>query len=225
MQLSLSGTATRGTDYTTVPAAGNITVTIPAGTYDGTDATAISLAPYIQIAADNTIGQAPDSAETIIMQMQNASNILIDNGSSCTPGAGPGSTYTIEPSPQDPDNDGVSFEVDLDNDNDGILDTDEGRCTNSLFDAGWFGNDPLGTMRQDGYWPSAPSGTFNTGHNNNVVSTANPFNWGSGITATSWATSGSQLAYWNLTGVNAASFPAAKLRPVFLYHSRVYRRI
>lgn len=82
IQIALSGTATRGDDYVTPTfPTGPITVNIPAGNYDGTPATAISLAPYIQIVADTT---ANESNETIVLQLQNPSaSLLIADVSSC----------------------------------------------------------------------------------------------------------------------------------------------
>lgn len=90
------GTAVRGTDYTTTPAAGLITVTIPPGNYDGTDATAISLAPYIQI---NTDAVTPEASETIDMTIQAPSaGLLIADAVSC--GTAISSTvYTITDAP------------------------------------------------------------------------------------------------------------------------------
>ncbi|MDO3423958.1 DUF11 domain-containing protein [Chryseobacterium sp. APV1] len=81
IQINITGgTATRGVDYTTIPATGLITVTIPAGNYDGTDATAISLAPYIQINQDNI----SESNETIQFSIQNSTgNVLIAPAAGC----------------------------------------------------------------------------------------------------------------------------------------------
>lgn len=82
IQLNITGgTATRGTDYTTTPATGLITVTIPAGSYDGTAATAVSLAPYIRI---NTDQVSPEPGETIEMTLQNPSaGLAIADAASC----------------------------------------------------------------------------------------------------------------------------------------------
>lgn len=72
----VGGTATRGVDYITVPATGFITIPIPMGNYDGTDATAINLGPYIQIVGDNIT----ESNETIIMELLNPTgNIIAPN--------------------------------------------------------------------------------------------------------------------------------------------------
>lgn len=92
-----ASTATRGADYTTPTAAsGPITVTIPAGSYDGTAATAISLAPYIQVVSDASPGE-PD--ETIIMHLQNPSpSLLVADASSCGVAITP-HTYTIKDNP------------------------------------------------------------------------------------------------------------------------------
>jgi len=82
IQLNITGgTATRGTDYTTTPASGLITVTIPVGSYDGTAATAVSLAPYIHI---NTDQVSPEPGETIEMTLQNPSTgLAIADAASC----------------------------------------------------------------------------------------------------------------------------------------------
>jgi hypothetical protein len=87
----VGGSAARGADYTTNPASGPIVVTIPAGTYDGTAATAISLAPYLQIAADGAV----EGAETIALRASNASSGLsVAGASGCRAGVAE-STYTI----------------------------------------------------------------------------------------------------------------------------------
>lgn len=78
----VGGTATRGVDYITTPATGFITIPVPVGNYDGTDATAISLAPYIQIVNDHIT----EGNETIIMELLSPTgNIIAPNtaGSFC----------------------------------------------------------------------------------------------------------------------------------------------
>lgn len=75
----VGGTATRGVDYITTPATGFITIPIPAGNYDGTNATAINLDSYIQIVGDNIT----ESNETIIMELLNPTgNIIAPNATS-----------------------------------------------------------------------------------------------------------------------------------------------
>ena len=102
------GTATRGVDYTTVPATGIITVTIPAGNYDGTDATAISLAPYIQIIQDNIA----ESSETIQFTIQNSTgNTIIAPTNGCVTSI-TASTYTIlDVPPPVANNDSITSQV------------------------------------------------------------------------------------------------------------------
>lgn len=127
------GTATRGTDYTTVPATGAITVNIPAGNYDGTTETGISLSPYIQINTD----VATDPNETIIFNIASPTgNLLIAPSNGCVPQITT-NTYTItdvvgvcniSASNPDSDGDGISNACDQDDDNDGILDSDEEVC-------------------------------------------------------------------------------------------------
>ncbi|MDY0907713.1 Ig-like domain-containing protein, partial [Pedobacter sp. CFBP9032] len=93
VQLIVGGTATRGSDYTTPTAtSGNITVNIPAGTYDGTAATGINLAPYIRVSTDLV---SPEPDETITLALTNPSaGLAIGELSSCTDGTS-NSTYTI----------------------------------------------------------------------------------------------------------------------------------
>ena len=94
VQLNITGgTATRGTDYVTSPTTGPITVTIPVGTYDGTAATAISLAPFIQIQTDAT---SPEPDETILMALQTPSvGLVLPTASNSCGLGGTTSTYTI----------------------------------------------------------------------------------------------------------------------------------
>lgn len=82
IQLDITGgTATRGTDYNTTPASGLITVSVPAGTYDGTTATAISLAPYLRISTDQV---SPEANETINISLVNPSTgLAIADAASC----------------------------------------------------------------------------------------------------------------------------------------------
>ncbi|MBL7713457.1 MAG: T9SS type A sorting domain-containing protein, partial [Chitinophagaceae bacterium] len=103
------GTAVRGTDYTTTPASGIITANIPAGNYDGTYATGISLAPYISIIHD----ALPEPNETLVMRLQNPSpaTLQIVSDTACMP-AITEATYTLldaVPLPVDL----VSFDVDV----------------------------------------------------------------------------------------------------------------
>ncbi|WP_460640219.1 hypothetical protein [Larkinella harenae] len=92
INISPASTATRGTDYTTSPATGPITVTIPVGNYNGSDSMAISLAPYIQILPDAIY---PEPDEIIIMSLQNpSSGIVLPSGNACGLGETI-STYTI----------------------------------------------------------------------------------------------------------------------------------
>ena len=93
----VGGTATRGTDFATTPASGIISVSVPAGNYDGTVATGISLAPYMQILNDTV---SPEADETIILQLQNSGgNILLAGPSYCEPFYTP-VTYTVKDFPR-----------------------------------------------------------------------------------------------------------------------------
>lgn len=112
---------------------------------------------------------------------------------------------------QDSDGDGITNITDLDDDNDGIPDVSEGYCSNSLFDAGWFGNVPTATQNQDGFWASAPNNpasiTYGGAHNNAVVNSSNPFIFSTGLTS---STNGGTLSRWLITGVNTLTLAGAK---------------
>jgi gliding motility-associated-like protein/uncharacterized repeat protein (TIGR01451 family) len=100
------GTATRGVDYTTKLNAtdadpsntGLITIPIPIGNYDGTDATALSLAPYIKILTDKI---SPEPDETIIGVLQDAVGlVVIGDAGACTTSSTAGNfNYTITDTP------------------------------------------------------------------------------------------------------------------------------
>ncbi|WP_080779927.1 hypothetical protein [Chryseobacterium phocaeense] len=92
VQIILGGTATRGSDYTTTPATGNFSVTIPAGNYDGTNATAVSLASIIQINQD----LFSEGSETITLTLVDpgTGDLKLADASTCQ-GAVVTSTYKI----------------------------------------------------------------------------------------------------------------------------------
>ncbi|KXH78307.1 hypothetical protein, partial [Chryseobacterium kwangjuense] len=75
------GTAVRGTDYTTIPAAGPLSITVPAGNYDGTAATAISLASVLQVNQDFI----SEGDETIILKLEDpgTGDIRLADSNSC----------------------------------------------------------------------------------------------------------------------------------------------
>ncbi|WP_117614959.1 hypothetical protein, partial [Chryseobacterium kwangjuense] len=75
------GTAVRGTDYTTIPATGPLSITIPAGNYDGTAATAISLASVLQVNQDFI----SEGDETIILKLEDpgTGDIRLADSNSC----------------------------------------------------------------------------------------------------------------------------------------------
>jgi uncharacterized repeat protein (TIGR01451 family) len=110
VQLNITaGDATRGRDYTTVPATGPITIAIPAGTYDGTAATDISLAPYIRINMDAV---SPEPDEIIFGELQNSSspNLSIANSDYCSTDAN-NFYYYISDSPPIPCTSGNVYAV------------------------------------------------------------------------------------------------------------------
>ncbi|SFN51532.1 hypothetical protein SAMN05421594_3103 [Chryseobacterium oleae] len=88
----IGGTSVRGIDYTTTPASGPLSITIPAGNYDGTEATAVSMASVLQIVQDFTA----EGDETIILKLENpgTDDFQTADNSSCQ-GAVLTSTYTI----------------------------------------------------------------------------------------------------------------------------------
>ncbi|WP_158798239.1 gliding motility-associated C-terminal domain-containing protein [Pedobacter sp. L105] len=93
------GTATRGVDYATPTAlTGVINIPIPAGNYDGTDATALSLASYIKILQDDV---SPEPNETIIGNLEGATGtMLIADPNACTVSPTAGNfNYTIIDTP------------------------------------------------------------------------------------------------------------------------------
>lgn len=106
IQLAITGgTATRGVDYTTkltpggpISNSGNITIPIPAGVYDGSDATAISLAPYISVLRDAI---TPEPDETIIGTLINPVGLVVigDAGACTTSNTAGAFDYTITDTP------------------------------------------------------------------------------------------------------------------------------
>lgn len=86
------GTAVRGTDYTTIPTTGPLSITIPAGNYDGTAATAVSLSSVLQINQDFIA----EGDETIILRLEDpgTGDIRLADSNSCQ-GAVVTSTYSI----------------------------------------------------------------------------------------------------------------------------------
>lgn len=92
LEIALGGTAVRGVHYTTTPETGNLIVTVPAGEYDGTADTAISLAPHLQILPD---GPVHSPSDTIVMTLVSLSEgLALGNGATCTLATNP-ATYEI----------------------------------------------------------------------------------------------------------------------------------
>lgn len=92
VQITLGGTAIRGSDYTTVPATGPLSITIPAGTYDGTPQTAVNLGSIIQINQD----LLSEGSETLTLTLidPGTGDLQLADTSTCQ-GAVSTSTYTI----------------------------------------------------------------------------------------------------------------------------------
>jgi len=80
------GTATRGTDYTTLGGGANFTVTIPAGTYQN-----VTVPLGIQIIDDT----ATEGSETIQIALNTGTGYTVSSTSSCGGAARTASTYTI----------------------------------------------------------------------------------------------------------------------------------
>ncbi len=126
------------------------------------------------------------------------------------------STSTLVNYCTDTDHDGIPDIEDIDKDNDGISDTDEGYCQNSLFDAGWFSNTPAGTLVQDRYWPTAPTGTNMTGRDTNIAASAGNMVWGSGITR---ALDPNTSNRWILSSINESSLANARSNNDYVQYS------
>lgn len=88
--ISVSGTATLGTDYNTTSGTSTFNITIPAGNYDGNDATSVFTIPFTVI--NNNI---PQGARTIVFTVQPSSSFFASSTTTC--GASPtiASNYTI----------------------------------------------------------------------------------------------------------------------------------
>ena len=88
--ISVSGTATLGTDYNTTSGTSTFNITIPAGNYDGNDATSVFTIPFTVI--NNNI---PQGVRTIEFTIQSSSSFFASSTTTC--GASPTivSNYTI----------------------------------------------------------------------------------------------------------------------------------
>ena len=88
--ISTSGTAILGTDFNTTSGTSNFSFTIPAGNYDGSDATSLFTIPFTVIS--NSIAQGD---RTIAFTIQPSSNFFSSSTMTCGGSATIASTYTI----------------------------------------------------------------------------------------------------------------------------------
>ncbi|MEH1765014.1 MAG: hypothetical protein V7L27_00625 [Nostoc sp.] len=88
--ISVSGTAVLGTDYNTTSGTSTFNITIPAGNYDGSDATSVFTIPFTVI--NNNV---PQGVRTIIFTIQTSTSFFASSTTTC--GASPTvvSNYTI----------------------------------------------------------------------------------------------------------------------------------
>ena len=92
VQIAITGgTATQGTDYTTPGNVTSMNVTIPAGTYDGTNATAITIPNFITVLQDCI----EDPNETITLRIQNPSGGILTPGNGACGEGSADFTYAI----------------------------------------------------------------------------------------------------------------------------------
>ncbi|MEH1875561.1 beta strand repeat-containing protein [Nostoc sp.] len=90
VSISVSGTAVLGTDYNTTSGKSTFNITIPAGNYDGSDATSVFTIPFTVI--NNNV---PQGSRTIVFTIQPSSSFFTSSTTTC--GASPTviSNYTI----------------------------------------------------------------------------------------------------------------------------------
>ncbi|MGF2035055.1 MAG: hypothetical protein RMZ43_007040 [Nostoc sp. CmiVER01] len=88
--ISVSGTAVLGTDYDTTSHTSTFNITIPAGNYDGSDATSVFTIPFTVI--NNNV---PQGVRTIVFTIQTSTSFFASSTTTC--GASPinASSYTI----------------------------------------------------------------------------------------------------------------------------------
>ncbi len=88
--ISVSGTATLGTDYNTTSGTSTFNITIPAGNYDGSDATSVFTIPFTVI--NNNI---PQGMRTIVFTLQPSSSFFASSTTTCGGSPTIVSNYTI----------------------------------------------------------------------------------------------------------------------------------
>ena len=88
--ISVSGTAVRGTDYDTTSHSSTFNITIPAGNYDGSDATSVFTIPFTVI--NNNI---PQGLRTIVFTIQSSTSFFASSTTTCGGSPTIASNYTI----------------------------------------------------------------------------------------------------------------------------------
>ncbi|WP_375499720.1 hypothetical protein [uncultured Nostoc sp.] len=88
--ISVSGTAVLGTDYTTTSGTSTFNLNIPAGNYDGSDATSVFTIPFTVI--NNNI---PQGVRTIVFTIQTSTSFFASSTTTCGGSPTSASNYTI----------------------------------------------------------------------------------------------------------------------------------
>ncbi|MEJ6484692.1 hypothetical protein N0Y54_25810 [Nostoc punctiforme UO1] len=88
--ISVSGTAVLGTDYDTTSHTSTFNITIPAGNYDGSDATSVFTIPFTVI--NNNV---PQGVRTIVFTIQSSSSFFASSTTTCGSSPTIASSYTI----------------------------------------------------------------------------------------------------------------------------------
>ncbi|QLE48234.1 hypothetical protein FD724_08915 [Nostoc sp. C057] len=90
VSISVSGTAVLGTDYNTISNASTFNISIPAGNYDGSDATSVFTIPFTVI--NNNV---PQGVRTIVFTIQPSSSFFASSTTTCGGSPTIASSYTI----------------------------------------------------------------------------------------------------------------------------------
>ncbi|MBC1221450.1 hypothetical protein GNF10_11585 [Nostoc sp. UCD121] len=88
--ISVSGTATLGTDYNTTSGTSTFNITIPAGNYDGSDATSVFTIPFTVI--NNNV---PQGVRTIEFKIETSPSFFTSSTTTCGGSPTIASSYTI----------------------------------------------------------------------------------------------------------------------------------
>ncbi|MBE8999045.1 hypothetical protein IQ274_12685 [Nostoc sp. LEGE 12447] len=90
VSISVSGTAVLGTDYNTISNTSTFNISIPAGNYDGSDATSVFTIPFTVI--NNNV---PQGVRTIVFTIQPSSSFFASSTTTCGGSPKIASSYTI----------------------------------------------------------------------------------------------------------------------------------